>query len=144
MDGPNAFGRSPGPGQGSAPEREPVEIIRDLLNETQLLFKKHLELARHELLEALEARLKAAAAGLAAGVLGLFALGFAASALAYGLDVFMPSWLARLLVAVIFGAATAAAALFARKRLVQPPTAPEATIEALKEDKEWARNRLNR
>lgn len=142
MDGPNASGRSPE--QDSAREREPVEILRDLLNEIQLLFKKHLELARHELLEVLEARLKAAAAGAAAGVLGLFALGFLASALAYGLDVFMPSWLARLIVAIIFLAGTTGAALFARKRLVEPSTAPEATIQALKEDKKWAKTRLSR
>lgn len=142
MDHPNALGGTPGP--QPAQEREPVAIVRDLLNETQLLFEKHIELARQELLEALEARLKAAAAGAAGAVLGLFALGFAASALAEGFDVFMPSWLARLLVALIFGAGAGAAGLFARKRMVEPPTAPEATVEALKEDKEWARTRLNR
>ncbi|MDQ4144736.1 MAG: phage holin family protein, partial [Actinomycetota bacterium] len=92
----------------------------------------------------LEARLKAAAAGAAAGVMGLFALGFFASALAYGLGEFLWDWMARLIVAILFLAATLGAALFARKRMVEPPTAPEATIEALKEDKEWARTRLNR
>ncbi|MDQ4130006.1 MAG: phage holin family protein [Actinomycetota bacterium] len=142
MDRPDALGRSPI--EPPTEEREPVEIIRSLLDEVQLLFKKHVELARQELLEALEARLKAAGAGAAAGVLGLFALGFLASALAFGLDVFLPSWVARLIVAVLFAAAAAGAALFARKRLVEPPTAPEATIEALKDDKEWARSRLSR
>ncbi len=139
---PDAVGR--GPIQPPPQEREPVDIVRDLLDEVQLLFKKHLELARQELLEALEARLKAAGAGAAAAVLGLFALGFLASALAYGLDVFLPSWVARLIVAILFGAAAAGAALFARKRLVQPSTAPQATIEALKDDKDWARTRLGR
>ncbi|MDQ4145730.1 MAG: phage holin family protein [Actinomycetota bacterium] len=142
MDEPTAVGRNSV--QGSAREREPVEIIRDLLNEIQLLFKKHLELARQELLEALEARLKAAAAGVVAGVMGLFALGFLASALAYGLAEFLWDWVARLIVAVFFLALTAGVALFARKHLFEPPTAPETTIEALKEDKEWVRTRLNR
>ncbi len=142
MEGPNVSGSTSTP--GFAPEREPVEIIRVLLNETRLLFKKHFELARRELLEAFEARLKAAAAGVLGAVMGLFACGFLASALAFGLGALVWDWLARLLVAIILLAAMTAAVLFARKRLVEPPTAPEATIRALKEDKEWARTRLGR
>ncbi len=88
--------------------------------------------------------MKAAAAGAVAGVMGLFALAFLASALAYGLAEFLWDWVARLIVAIVFLAGTTGAALFARKRMVEPPTAPEATIKALKEDKEWARIRLNR
>ncbi len=142
MDEPTAVGRASV--QGSTREREPVAILRELLNELQLLFKKHLELARQELLEALEARLKAVAAGIVAGVMGLFALGFLGSALAYGLAELLWDWVARLIVAIIFLAVAAGAALFARRHLVEPPTAPEATIEVLKEDKEWVRTRLNR
>jgi hypothetical protein len=142
MERPDAVGRDHV--QGSSQEREPVEIIRGLLHESQLLFRKHLELARQELLGALEARLKAVAAGAAAGVMGLFALGFLASALAYGLAELLWDWAARLIVAIIFLGGVTGAALFARKHLLEPPTAPEATIEALKEDKQWALTRLNR
>ncbi|MFN2556276.1 MAG: phage holin family protein [Nitriliruptorales bacterium] len=142
MERPDAVGRDHV--QASAQEREPVEIIRSLLHETQLLFRKHQELARQELLETLEARLKAVAAGVAAGVMGLFALGFLASALAYGLAELLWDWVARLIVAIIFLGGVTGAALFARKHLMAPPTAPEATIEALKEDKKWAQTRLNR
>lgn len=125
-------------------EREPLEIVRSLISDLQLLFQKHVELARQELLEALEARIKALAAGAVAGVMALFALGFLASAVAFALDLMMPAWLSRLIVAGGFLLITALAGLFGRRRLAQPPMAPEATMQALKEDTEWARDRLGR
>lgn len=125
-------------------EREPLEIVRSLISDLQLLFQKHVELARQELLEALEARIKALAAGAVAGVMALFALGFLAAAVAFALDLMMPAWASRLIVAGGFLLITALAALFGRRRLSQPPMAPEATMQALKEDTEWARDRLGR
>lgn len=124
--------------------REPVEIMRSLLDETQLLLRKHLELAKLELIEAVEARIRGLAAFAVAGVVGLFALGFLASALAFGLQPAMPPWLARLVVAGLFLLVALGAALYGMRRLQQPPMAPEATIRTLKEDREWARTQLQR
>ncbi len=124
--------------------REAVEIVKSLLDESQALIRKHVELAKLEILEALDARIKALVAGSVAGVLALFALGFLASAAAYGLAEVMPHWLARLVVAGVFLLITAIAGLLALKKLRQPPMSPEETKQALREDKEWASARLTR
>lgn len=124
--------------------REPIEIMRSLLDETQLLFRKHLELAKLELIQAVEARIRGVAAFAVAGVIALFGFGFLASALAFGLEPAMPPWLARLVVAGLFLLVALGAVLYGVRRLQQPPMTPEATIRTLKEDREWARTQLQR
>ncbi|MDQ4129716.1 MAG: phage holin family protein [Actinomycetota bacterium] len=130
---------------GDAPERREVaEILRSLLEELQQLLQKHVELAKQEVLAAIDARIKAVAAGAAAGVLALFGLGFLASAAAYGLARVVQPWAARLIVGGAFLALAAAAALFGRARMAEPPLTPEATKQTLKEDREWAKAQLKR
>lgn len=121
---------------------EPAEIAGSIRHDVQLLFQKHLELARLELLQALEARIKALIAGATAAVAALFMLGFLAATLAEGLDAVMPEWLARLVVAIIFVAAAGVAVLFGRRRMLEPPLASEGTKQALREDAKWAKDRL--
>lgn len=123
---------------------DPVRLARAIVEDTQLLFVKHLELAREEIAEAVEARIQAAVAGAAAGVLALFALGFLASAGAYALDQIWPAWLSRLVVAGGFLVITAVVAIFGRSRMLSPPFAPEQTKQMLEEDREWIRSRLER
>lgn len=133
------------PERPETPERREVaEILHSLLDELQLLLQKHVELAKQELIAAIDARIKAVAAGAAAGVLALFGLGFLASAAAYGLDEVMPPWLARLIVGGAFLAVAAGAALFGRSRMTEPPLTPETTKQTLREDREWAKAQLKR
>jgi hypothetical protein len=124
--------------------RETTEILRTLVEDTQHLFEKHVELARQEMVEAVEARILAALAGATAAVAGLFALGFLAAAAAHALDLVMPSWASRLVVAGAFLVVVAIGAAIGRQRMKRPPFAPEATKKALKEDAEWAKARLKR
>lgn len=130
----------------TAPEttsvREPADILRSLVSEIQTLMEQHLELARTEIIAAIEARAKAMAAGVVAGVAGLFALGFLASALAHGLDLVMPAWASRLVVGGLFLLVVVIAGLFGKRKMERPPMAPEETKRTLKEDAEWARTRL--
>lgn len=125
-------------------QRETKEIVRSLLDDTQLFVKKHIELAKLEMLETIDARLKGAIAGAAAGVMALFGLGFLAAAAAYGLDTVMAAWLARLIVGGAFLLLAAVGALIGRRKMVEPPMTPERTVETLKEDKGWARAQLRR
>lgn len=141
MSAPSA---PPGSSLGSSPEPDRAELVRAILDDVQLLFQKHVQLAREEMLQALEARITAMAAGATAAVLGLFALGFLASAAAYGLDTVMAAWLARLVVGAGFLLITAIAGLIGWSRLKSPRLEPEETKRTLKEDLRWARTRLGR
>lgn len=125
-------------------EREPAQIVTNIVTETQRLFEAHVELAKQEMIEAIDARIKAVAAGAVAGVIGLFALGFLASAAAYGLDTVLPGWASRLIVGGALLLITAIAALVGKKKMSDPPMAPDETKRMLKEDAEWARARLRR
>lgn len=129
---------------GTTSVREPVDILRSLVKELQTLLQQHVELVRTEVTAAIEARAKGAAAGAVAAVAGLFALGFLASALAHGLDLFMPGWASRLIVGGLFLLVVAVCGLIIKRKMEEPPMAPEETKRTLKEDAEWARTRLRR
>lgn len=128
----------------SGDARVASEVVRSLVDDTQLLMKKHLELARQELVEAVDARIRAAIAGAIAGVLALFAVGFLASAAAFGLDTVMAPWLSRIIVGGALLLIAAGLGLFMRKRMTDPPMTPVQTKQVLEEDKQWARTQLGR
>jgi membrane protein len=124
--------------------RSTPQLVRSIANDTATLVKKEVELARQEFVEAIVARLKAAAAMLAAGVFGLLAVIFLGSAAAYALENVVSPWAARLIVAggfLLFAVLAAAIGLLRAKR---PPMKPEMTVETVKEDIEWAKAQLKR
>ncbi len=113
------------------------ELIRSITADVATLVKKEVELARIEIVEAVNARLKAAGAIAFAAVLALFVLAFLGLAAANALDKVMEPWAARLLVAGGFLVVAVVAVAFAL-RLVKSPVAPE-TKRTLREDAEWAK-----
>jgi hypothetical protein len=119
--------------------RSTIELVKDIAADTSSLVRKEVELAKQELVEAITARLKAAGAMAAAGVFGLFMLGFLALATAAALDVVFPAWLAALIVACGFALIAGPAILFGLRKMKAPPLAPEETVRTVKEDVEWAR-----
>src|SRR2546429_8089611 len=82
---------------GSA-ERSTLEILMSIADDTRHLLQKEIELARHEIVEALLAKVKAAAALAAAGIIGLMVLVFAGLTAAAALDNVLPPWGSRLVV----------------------------------------------
>jgi hypothetical protein len=128
----------------SAPLREkPIgEIAGELTRDLSLLVRQELELAKAEMTE----KGKNAIPGLemlgAAGAAALMAAGALTACAVLVLAIFLPSWLAALLVgAVLAGAAY----LLAKRGKEQVAKAgapiPEQTIETVKEDLEWAKAR---
>ena len=124
--------------------RSTVELVKDIAADASSLVRKEVELAKQELLEAVTARLKAAGAMVAAGVFGLFMLGFLGLAAAAALDLIFPAWLAALIVAGGFAVIAGPAVLFGLRKMKAPPLAPEETVRTVKEDVEWARAQLKR
>lgn len=125
-------------------DKSTLQLIRSIADDTRTLLQKQVELARQEIVEAVTARLKAAGAMAAAGLLGLFVLGFLGLAAATALDHVVAPWLSRVIVAAGFAVIAAIAAAFGMRRMKEPSMAPEETKRTVKEDVEWAKQQLKR
>lgn len=131
-------------GPGSADPRSTPKVIGDIVSDAQTLLRKEIELGKLEIMEAVNARLQAAAAAAVAGVLALFALGFGGSAVARALELVMPAWLAWLIVTLVFVLIAVAALLFARKRVQSTPMEPKKTKRSIEETRTWATRQIKR
>ena len=138
VDGsPSATG--PGP-EEELRDRSMGELVQRLANETSLLVRKEVELAKAEMTE------KGKKAGIGAGIfggaglIGLLALGALTACFILALATFMPDWLAALIVAVVYAAIAGVLALQGREKVKEAtPPVPEQTVETVKEDVEWAK-----
>lgn len=119
------------------------ELVRDLAAETNTLMRQEIELAKAELGE--KVRTAGRGAGLfgGAGVAALLALGaLTACVIALLATALDHVWLAALIVALLWAAAAAVLAMRGREQVKEAaPAVPEQTVETLKEDVAWAKNR---
>ncbi len=147
-DVPGTVGPGPDPGsQDPASPRElrelPIgELMKQLAEETSLLVRQELQLARAELTQ----QGKRAGIGIGelggAGLVALYALGALTACFIAALALVLPVWAAALIVAAVYGAIAGVLALIGRRSLQQslPPT-PTRTERTIKEDIEWVKNR---
>ncbi|HEX8854907.1 MAG TPA: phage holin family protein [Thermoleophilaceae bacterium] len=126
--------------QAELRERPIGELLRQLSQETTQLVRQEIELAKAEVSE--KGKKAGQGAGMfgGAGVAGLLALGALTACLIVALDLAMPTWLAALIVTLIWGAVAGVLALTGRERVREAaPAVPEQTVETLKEDVQWAK-----
>ena len=147
--GANASNGAPGAGPSgspstSRPRRTLGAVIASAVDGARTLVRKHVELARIEMTEAVSARAKGAGMMAVAAVLGLFALGFAAASGSAALDLVLAAWAAHLIVSAAFVAIAGVLVLAGRRAMRTAPATPERTQETLKEDARWARQQLAR
>ena len=134
---------------GSAVGRPDVEgrSVGDLLGEVtgnlSKLMRQEVALAKVELKE--EAAKAGKAGGLlgGAGAVGYLVLVFLSLALMFALDNAMGIGWAALLTAVLLGIVAALLFVIGRNRFKQINPTPEQTVETLKEDVQWAKNRTS-
>jgi len=129
-------------GQASSRDSSTGELIKQLSEQSSMLVRQELELAKAELSE--KGKRAGMGAGMfgAAGVAGLLALGALTACLILLLGKGMDEWVAALIVAVVYAAAAAILALIGRDRMRESmPPAPEQTVESVKEDVQWAKTR---
>jgi uncharacterized membrane protein YqjE len=119
------------------------ELVKQLSDQTTALVRAEVELAKAELAE------KGKKAGMGAGMFGgagLFGVfGFAAltAAIIAALDLAMATWLAALIVAVVYFAIAGIAALMGKKKVDEAtPLAPQQAIDTTKADVEVAKARV--
>jgi hypothetical protein len=116
------------------------DLLKQLSEQTTALVRQEIELAKAEVTQ--KGKLASVGAGLlsAAGIVGLLALGALTAMFIALLDTAMATWLAALVVAVVYGAIAGILAVVGRSRLkAATPVMPEQTVETVKEDVEWAK-----
>ena len=123
-------------------QQSTAELLKQLSTETTTLVRQELELAKAEMTE----KGKEAGKGIgmfgAAGVVGLLALGAFTAFLIAVLDTAMGTWLAALIVTVVYAAIAGVLALTGKGRLSNAgPPVPEQTQDNVKEDVRWAKTR---
>jgi hypothetical protein len=123
-------------------DRPVGELLKQLSEETTTLVRQELELAKAEMAEkGKQAGLGAGMFG-GAGVAGLLALIALSGALVAALDTAMPTWLAALIVGLLWAAGAGVLALRGRQKVQRAtPPAPQETVDSVKEDVEWAKTR---
>jgi uncharacterized membrane protein YqjE len=123
-----------------ARERPIGELVKDLSSQTSTLVRKEIELARAELQEKGKIAGKGVGMLAGAGVFALLAMGALTAALIALLDKAMATWVAALIVMVLWFIVAAVLAKSGQKALKSAtPPAPQ-TVETVKEDIQWAKN----
>jgi uncharacterized membrane protein YqjE len=118
------------------------ELVKELASETSTLVRQEIELAKAEM----TARGKRAGKGAgmlgAAAFVGLLAAGALTACLVAALDRAMATWLAALVVTVVYAVIAGALAMTGRKQIREAaPPVPEQAIDSVKEDVQWAKTR---
>lgn len=142
--GPPPGGRLDMPAAPPGDARPTATVVKDIVVGTQTLVRQELELARLELIEGLATKGQAAGLAGAAGMLGLYVVGFLGLAAGAGLSLVMPAWAAWLVVAGALLLVMVVLLLVARSRATAAPIAPERTIQRVQEDVAWVRTLTRR
>jgi hypothetical protein len=121
-------------------EQSLSELLRQLSDQSTMLARKEVELAKAEMqIKAKRLGIGAGAFG-AAGLLGLFALGALTATLILGLAIVLDAWLAALIVTVAYAAVAGALALAGKQRVeAGTPPVPEQAMGSSKQDLETAK-----
>lgn len=125
------------------PDKSLGDLFGDLSQEFGELVRAQTELAKTELrAQADKAKTAAGAFGAAAAV-GYTALLLLSFAAAWGLSEVVPEGVAFLIVGIVFAVVAIALFLWARNRIREFDAVPQDTVESLKEDVEWARQKIS-
>jgi uncharacterized membrane protein YqjE len=120
-------------------ERPIGDLLKQLSQETATLVRKEVELARAEVTEKGKQAGKGVGMFGGAGVAGLLALGSLTAFVIALLDTGMDTWIAALIVTVVWAAVAGVLALAGRNKVQEAsPPAPQ-TVDTIKEDVQWAK-----
>lgn len=129
-------------GRMATPDESIAELTRRLTDQTKTLVRQEIELAKAELEE--KGKRVGLGAGMfgAAGLLGFFAFATLTAFLILALATAVAPWLAALIVTVAYAAVAGVLALIGKQKVQQAtPPIPEQTVETVKEDVAWTKQR---
>ena len=119
-----------------------AELLRDLSQQVSRLVSQEVELAKAEL--TVKGKRAGIGAGMfgGAGLFGLFAFAALTAAIIAALDLATATWLAALIVAVVYGAVAGVLALTGRNKVREAmPPVPQDSVDSVKEDVQWTKRR---
>src|ERR1035437_6013424 len=123
-------------------DRPVGELLKELSEQTTMLVRQELELAKLELTE--KGKKAGIGAGMfgGAGIVGFYAVGALTACLILALATAVDGWLAALIVAAIYGLAAGVLALSGKSKVQQAvPPVPEQAVDSVKEDVQWTKSR---
>jgi uncharacterized membrane protein YqjE len=133
----------PGTEESTPTDRSVADLVKQLSDQTTTLVRQEIDLAKAEL--AVKGKQAGVGAGLfgGAGMFALYALGALTACVILALATAMTGWLAALIVTAIYGAIAGVLALTGKNKVKQGvPPVPEQTVQSVKEDVEWTKQRL--
>jgi uncharacterized membrane protein YqjE len=128
-------------GQPDVVDSSVGDLLGRVTTDLSTLRRQEVELAKVEIKEEATKAGKASGMLAGAGAVGYLVLVFLALALMFALDAAMPIGWAALITAVLLGVVAAVLFVLGRKQFQQVNPKPEQTVETLKEDVQWAKNR---
>ncbi len=129
-------------GNSALRDRPVGDLVKDATEQAQTLVRQEIELAKAELGE--KGKKAGMGAGMfgGAGLFGLFAFGALTAAAIGAVDLLVPFWAAALIVAALYGAIAGVLALTGKNKVqAATPPVPEETVENVKEDVAWTKQR---
>ena len=132
-----------GPSPTAGERRTMAALVRSVIDGVTQLFRHEVELAKIEATEAIAVRARAIGLLAAAGVLALYALGYVAASGAAALDIVLPAWASRLIVAGVFVVGGVILVVVGRAAL-RSAGGVERTQTTVKEDVQWAKQQIAR
>ena len=133
----------PNPSQPKQPDKSLGDLFGDLSQEFGELVRTQTELAKTEIREQTDKAKKAAGAFGGAAVAGYMALLLLSFAAAWGLSEIVPEGVAFLIIGLVYGAVAGVLFLRGRQRVREFSVVPEETVQSVKEDVQWARQKIS-
>ena len=124
-------------------ERSLGNLFSELAQETGLLVRQEVTLARTELTDSATKVGKNVGILAAGGALAFCGLLAVIAAVIIGLANFMPAWLSALIVGLVVVAVAAFLTLPTLNALRNTKIAPQETVESLKEDAQWLKKQMS-
>jgi hypothetical protein len=131
-----------GNGEPELRDRPAAELLKQLSEQTATLVRQELDLAKAEL--TVKGKNAGVGAGMfgGAGLFGLYALGALTACVILLLSTAMTAWVAALIVTAVYGAVAGVLALVAKNKVqAGTPPVPEQTVDSVKEDVRWTKQR---
>jgi len=124
------------------PQRKVSDVLQDIVGNIQQIIRSEVVLAKVEVKEKAQKASKPAAVLATGTILGLYGLGFLLLAAVYGLSLVMAPWLAALIVGGVLATASGILVAKSRTALKQIDPVPTKTVQAVKENVQWAKHRI--
>lgn len=135
------FPSGAGAGRAREPERSLGEVVKDIVSNVQEIVRSEVRLASVEMREKAVSTLKAGVKVAVGAVIGLYCLGFLLITIYKALNLVVAPWLSALFLFIVLGIIAAVLLAGGIRRIRNIKAKPERTVQSVKEDVEWIRNR---